>query len=123
MARKQNTNTSKINKIVPMHEVSVKVDKLTKRMGHLPIGGGALNASYTLEDAVANICTMMGNGGYRYGKDFIWAYQGYDDDMDDVVTLFVKDEKMKTWIHMNARCDYDIEHTNDGEVKLRKVAR
>ena len=65
-------------------------------MGYLPIGGGALNASFTDVDAVANICSMMGNAGYVYGRDYYWAYNGYDDDMDDAITLFVKDEKMKT---------------------------
>ena len=106
-----------------MKECNIKVKKLTKRMGHLPIGGGALNASYTLVDAVANICSTLGNAGYIYGRDYIWAYQGYDDDMDDTVTLLVKDDKMKTWVHLNAKCDYSIEHTNEGEVKLRKGRR
>ena len=106
-----------------MKEASVAVKKLTKRMGHLPIGGGGLNASYTDVDAVANICSMMGNAGYKYGRDYIWAYNGYDDDLDECVTLFVKDDKMKTWIHLNAKCDYHIKHLNDGTVKLSKVAK
>lgn len=106
-----------------MKEVSVKVSKLTKRMGYLPIGGGALNASYTIVDAVANVCSMLGNAGYKYGKDYIWAYQGYDEDMDDCVTLQVKDDKLVTWIHLNARCDYHIKHNDDGTVKLSKVGK
>ena len=65
-----------------MKEVSVAVKRLTKRMGHLPIGGGALNASYTDVDAVANICSMMGNAGYVYGRDYYWAYNGYDDEIE-----------------------------------------
>ena len=108
------------NKLYNMKEIQVKVKKLTKRMGYLPIGGGALNASYTFVDAVANICSMMGNAGYKYGKDYIWAYHGYDADMDDAVTLFVKDDKMKTWVHLNAKCDYHIKHLDDGSVKLTK---
>jgi hypothetical protein len=106
-----------------MKECSVAVKKLTRRMGHLPIGGGALNASFTDVDAVANLCSMMGNAGYVYGRDYIWAYNGYDDDLEECVTLHVKDEKMKTWIHLNAKCNYHIKHLNDGTVKLSKVAR
>ena len=116
MARRQNTQEVNI-------EVNIPVQTLTKRMGHLPIGGGALNASYTFVDAVANICTIMGNAGYTYGKDFIWAYQGYNDDMEDTVTLFVKDEKVRTWLHLKAKCDYHIKHTNDGGVKLIKISK
>ena len=112
MARKQN-----------MKEVQVRVSKLTKRMGYLPIGGGALNASYTFVDAVANLCSMMGNAGYVYGRDYIWAYQGYDNDMEDCVTLYVKNDKMKTWIHLNAKCGYNIKHTNNGDVILTKAVR
>ena len=106
-----------------MKEIQVKTKKLTKRMGYLPIGGGALNASFTDVDAVANICSMMGNAGYVYGRDYYWAYNGYDDDMDDCVTLFVNNEKMKTWIHLNAKCNYHIKHLNDGTVKLSKVGK
>jgi hypothetical protein len=112
MARKQD-----------MKEVSVAVKRLTKRMGHLPIGGGGLNASYTDVDAVANICSMMGNAGYVYGRDYYWAYNGYDDDLEECVTLFVKDEKMKTWIHLNAKCNYHIKHLTDGSVQLTKVGK
>jgi hypothetical protein len=112
MARKQD-----------MKEVSVAIKRLTKRMGHLPIGGGALNASYTDVDAVANICSMLGNAGYVYGRDYYWAYNGYDDDMEECVTLFVKDEKMKTWIHLNAKCNYHIKHLTDGSVQLIKAGK
>ena len=48
---------------------------------------------------------------------------GYDDDMEDTVTLYVRDEKIRTWLHLRAKCDYDIRHTDDGGVKLTKVAR
>ena len=116
MAHRQNTQEVKI-------AVNIPVQTLTKRMGHLPIGGGALNASYTFVDAVANVCTIMGNAGYTYGKDFIWAYHGYNDDMEDTVTLFVKDEKVRTWLHLKAKCDYHIKHTHGGGVKLTRVAK
>jgi hypothetical protein len=106
-----------------MKEVSVPVKKLTRRMGHLPIGGGALNASFTDVDAVANLCSMIGNAGYVYGRDYIWAYNGYDDDLEDCVTLHVKDDKMITWIHLNAKCDYHIKHNSDGTVRLSKVGK
>ena len=56
-------------------------------MGYLPVEGGGLNASYTTVDAIANICTTAGNLGMRYGKDFIWAYHGYDNDDDDCLHL------------------------------------
>ena len=79
-----------------MKQVLIKENRATTRMGYLPIGGGGLNASYTTVDAIANICTTAGNLGMKYGKDFIWAYQGYDDDDDDCVTLMVKEEKYET---------------------------
>jgi hypothetical protein len=120
MAQKQ--NTKKVNNKVNI-EVNIPVNKLTRRQSYIPISGGALNASYTYVDAVANICTIMGNAGYTYGKDFIWAYYGYNDDMEDTVVLYVKDEKLRTWLHLKARCDYDIKHTNNGDVILTKVAR
>ena len=61
-----------------MKEITFKESRATTRMGYLPIGGGGLNASYTTVDAVANICTTAGNLGLKYGKDFIWSHQGYD---------------------------------------------
>ena len=116
MARKQDTNAVNL-------EVNIPVKKLTKRMGYLPIGGGALNASYTFVDAVANVCSHMGNAGYKYGRDYIWAFHGYDEDMEDTVTLYVKDDKIRSWLHLSASCDYDIKHTKDGGVVLRKVGK
>ena len=106
-----------------MKELTIKERRATTRMGHLPVGGGALNANYTFVDAVANICTTMGNMGLVYGKDFFWAYHGYDEDMEDTVTLFVKDDKIRSWLHLSASCDYHIKHTNDGGVKLTRIAR
>jgi predicted TIM-barrel fold metal-dependent hydrolase len=106
-----------------MKEVSIAVKSLSKRMEYLPVEGGALNASYTFVDAVANICSQMGNAGYVYGRDYYWAYHGYDEDLEDCVTLCVKDEKMKTWIHLNAHCGYHIKHTADGEAVLTKVRK
>lgn len=106
-----------------MKECNISVKKLTKRKEYLPIEGGALNASYTFVDAVANLCSMLGNAGYVYGKDYIWAYHGYDDDLEDCVTLHVRDDKMKTWIHLNAKCNYHIKHLKDGSVKLSKVTQ
>jgi len=93
-------------------EVNVSVKKLTKRMGYLPIGGGALNASYTFVDAVANLCSQMGNAGYVYGRDYYWAYHGHDDDLEDCVTLCVKDDKNENmdpsqcsmWISYQTHC-------------------
>ena len=79
-----------------MKEITFKESRATTRMGYLPIGGGGLNASYTFVDAVANICATAGNLGMKYGRDFFWAYQGYDDDDDDCITLMVKDEKNET---------------------------
>jgi hypothetical protein len=103
-----------------MKELVIKERRATTRMGHLPVGGGALNANYTFVDAVANICTTMGNMGLVYGKDFFWAYHGYDDDMDDCITLMVKDEKYSTALHLKLKNNYKIKHTNDGDVKLVK---
>ena len=106
-----------------MKEITIKQKMATTRMGYLPIGGGGLNASYTFVDAVANICATAGKLGMTYGKDFIWAYHGYDKDDDDCVTLMVKDEKYETFLHLALANDHKIKHTNSGEVKLAKETR
>ena len=51
-----------------MKEFKIKEKRATTRMGHLPVEGGGLNASYTTVDAIANICATAGNLGLRYGK-------------------------------------------------------
>ena len=106
-----------------MKEIQIKEKRATTRMGYLPIGGGGLNASYTTVDAVANICTTAGNLGLVYGKDFIWAYQGYDDEDDDCVTLMVKEEKYESFLHLALQNSHRIKHTNKGDVKLIKEAK
>ena len=58
-----------------------------------------------------------------YGKDFIWAYHGYDKDDDDCVTLMVKDEKYETFLHLAHANVYKIKHTYWGVVKLAKETR
>ena len=103
-----------------MKEINIKESSLTTRQGHLPIEGGGLNASYTSVDAVANICTIAGNLGMKYGKDFIWAYQGYDNDDDDCVSLLVKDEKYETFLHLAVQNKHRIRHTDNGGVQLIK---
>lgn len=40
--------------------------------------GGALNANYTLVDAVAVICTKCGEMGLKYGEDFYWEGASMD---------------------------------------------
>ena len=105
-----------------MKEIQIKELRATTRMGYLPVGGGALNASYTFVDAVANICTTAGNLGMTYGKDFIWAYHGYDNEDDDCVTLMVKEEKYETFLHLALQNKHRIKHTNKGAVKLTKEA-
>ena len=106
-----------------MKEITFKEKRATTRKGYLPIGGGGLNASYTFVDAVANICTTAGNLGMQYGKDFIWAYHGYDKQMEDCVTLMVQDEKYETFLHLALKNEHRIKHTNDGNVILIKESR
>ena len=106
-----------------MKEFKIKEKRATTRMGYLPIGGGALNASYTFVDAVANICTTAGNLGMKYGKDFVWGYHGYDKAGDDCITLLVKDEKYETFLHLALKNNHRIKHTQGGDVKLVKESR
>ena len=106
-----------------MKEISFKESRATTRMGYLPIGGGGLNASYTTVDAVANICATAGNLGMRYGKDFFWAYHGYDEDDDDCITLMVNEEKYQTLLHLVLQNDHKIRHTSKGEAKLVKSSK
>ena len=58
----------------------------------------------------------------KYGKDFIWAYHGYDKHDDDCVTLMVKEEKYETFLHLALQNKHRIKHTNSGDVKLTKEA-
>tara|TARA_Y100000748_G_scaffold202138_1_gene169378 strand:- start:2276 stop:2596 length:321 start_codon:yes stop_codon:yes gene_type:complete len=106
-----------------MKEINIKESRATTRMGFLPVSGGGLNASYTTVDAVANICTTAGNLGMQYGKDFIWSRQGYTDDMEECVTLLVKEEKYETFLTLALQNDHKIKHTNNGDVKLTKERR
>ena len=108
-----------------MNEIHIKQKRATTRMVHLPIEGGGLNAGYDTVDAVANICTTAGNLGMKYGKDFIWAYAGYEDsvDLDECITLLVKDDKYETFLHLALQNNHKIKHTNDGVVKLTKEAK
>ena len=110
------------NKSKGWKEVEFIQNRATTRMGYLPIGGGGLNASYTQVDAIANISATAGNLGMKYGKDFIWAYHGYDNEDDDCVTLMVKEEKYETFLHLALQNKHRIKHTNKGAVKLTKEA-
>ena len=103
-----------------MKEIRIKEKSVTSRMGHLPIEGGGLNASYTTVDAVANICATAGNLGLKYGKDFIWSHTDWDNDDDDAIVLLVKEEKYKTFLHLALKNNHKIKHTNNGEIKLIK---
>ena len=106
-----------------MKEITIKEKRATTRMGYLPIGGGALNASYTFVDAVANICTTAGNLGMKYGKDFVWGYHGYDKAGDDCITPLVKDEKYETFLHLALKNDHKIRHTQQGDIILAKEGK
>ena len=106
-----------------MKEIHIQQKRATTRMGHLPIEGGGLNAGYDTVDAVANICTTAGNLGMKDGKDFIWAYAGYQDDGDDLedcITLMVKKDKYESFLHLALQNNHRIKHTNTGTVKLIK---
>ena len=106
-----------------MKEINIQESRATTRMGYLPVSGGGLNASYTTVDAVANICATAGNLGLKYGKDFIWSSRGYTDDMEECVTLLVKEEKYETFLQLAIQNDHKIKHTNKGDVKLVKERR
>ena len=109
-----------------MKEIHIQQKRATTRMGYLPVEGGGLNAGYDTVDAVANICTTAGNLGMKYGKDFIWAYAGYEDvgeDLDECITLMVKEEKYELFLQLAIQNNHKIKHTNDGTVKLIKERR
>jgi len=106
-----------------MKEISIKEQRATSRMGYLPVEGGGLNASYTTVDAVANICATAGNLGMQYGKDFIWSHTDYDDDMDECITLLVKEDKYESFLQLALQNDHRIKHTSTGQIKLVKERR
>ena len=103
-----------------MKEINIKEKRATSRMGHLPVEGGGLNASYTTVDAIANVCATAGNLGMKYGKDFIWSHTDWDDNDDECVTLLVKEDKYETFLQLAIQNDHKIKHTNNGDVKLIK---
>ena len=107
-----------------MKEIHIEQARATSRMGHLPVEGGGLNAGYDTVDAVANICTTAGNLGMKYGKDFIWAYAGYDDvgdDLEECITLMVKEDKYESFLQLAIQNNHKIKHTDQGKVKLIKA--
>ena len=111
-----------------MKEIHIEQARATSRMGHLPVEGGGLNAGYDTVDAVANICTTAGNLGMKYGKDFIWAYAGYNDiddghDLEECITLMVKEEKYETFLQLAIQNNHKIKHTDTGKIKLIKERR
>ena len=111
-----------------MKEIHIEQARATSRMGHLPLEGGGLNAGYDTVDAVANICTTAGNLGMKYGKDFIWAYAGYNDiddghDLEECITLMVKEEKYETFLQLAIQNNHKIKHTDTGKIKLIKERR
>ena len=106
-----------------MKEIHIQQKRATTRMGHLPVEGGGLNAGYDTVDAVANICTTAGNLGMKYGKDFIWAHAGYQEDgneLEHCITLMVKEDKYESFLHLALQNNHRIKHTNTGAVKLIK---
>ena len=101
-------------------QITIPEKRLTSRQGHIPMQGGALNASYTTVDAVANLCTTAGNLGLVYGKDFIWSHVDWDDDDQDSIVISVKEEKYSTFLQLAIRNQHKIKHTASGEVVLTK---
>jgi hypothetical protein len=60
----------------------------------------------------------------KYGKDFIWAYAGYDDigeDLEECITLMVKEEKYESFLQLAIQNNHKIKHTDQGKVKLIKA--
>tara|TARA_Y100001937_G_C7108628_1_gene326331 strand:- start:1212 stop:1532 length:321 start_codon:yes stop_codon:yes gene_type:complete len=106
-----------------MKEFKIKEKMATSRMGHLPIEGGGLNASYTTVDAIANICATAGNLGMKYGRDFIWSHTDWDDNDDECIVLLVKADKYKSFLHLALQNEHRIKHTNTGNIKLVKERR
>jgi len=80
----------------------VAVEKISNRMPYKTdangnsVEGGALNANYTLVDAVARVCNTLGKHGYVYGKDFVWDDSDYTDDLDEALSIRYEDPKILT---------------------------
>ena len=83
-------------------EVTIRTSDYSKRNSYntdangRSIEGGALNANYTLVDAVGNVCNFLGKHGYTYRKDFIWDDHGWMGNMDDGIVLKYDDPKLAT---------------------------
>ena len=59
--------------------------------------------------------------GMKYGKDFIWAYAGYNDDGDDpdeCITLMVKEEKYESFLQLAIQNNHKIKHKDDGTAQI-----
>jgi len=59
-----------------LHQFTLDAKDITDRAPHLNEEGGALNADYTVVEAVAVICAKAGNLGLKYGEDFYWQSSG-----------------------------------------------
>ena len=82
--------------------VLIKIESLSNRTPYLTdangnsVEGGALNANYTLVDAVASVCNKLGKAGFTYRKDFVWDDQSWTEDMDEAISLKYNDSKILT---------------------------
>ena len=83
-------------------EVVIKTSRFSSRHSYntdangKSIEGGALNANYTLVDAVGNVCNFLGKHGYTYKEDFVWDDSGWTKDMDSGMIIKYNDPKLET---------------------------
>ena len=83
-------------------EINLEISKFSRRERYIgehtgnTIEGGALNANYTLVDAVGNVCNQLGKHGYSYGKDFVWGDHAWTDQMNDAISIKYNDPKIET---------------------------
>ena len=86
--------------LVFKHQVKLSIDALSTRPNHLPIEGGALNAGYTMVDALAVVSNFLGNHGLIYRKDWWWEGNGWTQDMDQALCIEFKEEKNKILVQL-----------------------
>lgn len=85
------------------------------RQPYRPVPGGGLNAGYTTVDAIANICSTLGNLGFVYGKDYIW-----ENARTATVTFQFFNEYIPILAHLKKNNNYKIIHSPSGDVILER---
>jgi hypothetical protein len=87
--------------LLEVEKISSRTPYKTDAHGN-SVEGGALNANYTLVDAVARVCNTLGRHGYVYGKDFVWDDSEHTDELEEALSIRYDDPQILTVLGMTS---------------------